>query len=124
MRSPSARFLKDTVVVHAPGTGKDAQNTPTMNAPGAPGSPLACSVQEVRRGLGTSEADGMAPYGVAQYELLFDADPGVARARQLLEWTGHAGVAFGTPIPLFSTGAARPPHGLAARWTVSATRPT
>ena len=121
MRAPSTRLLRDVVIVSAPGTERDGNGGTLVNRPGDPGPALACSVQEVTTGKGTTYDPGPAPFGRVDHELAFASDPGIARSGQQITWTEHKGRALDPPRVLRSAGPARPPRGLGERWTASAT---
>jgi hypothetical protein len=116
-------LLSEIILVHAPASGTGAGGMPGL-APGAPGPPLRCSIQDaVTSGQSMTRDPGLdlTPFGVARYVLRFDGDPGVIQADQLLVWTGNYWGPLATPIELLSEGPAQPPHGAAGGFIVCAT---
>lgn len=116
-------MFPDTVIVYAPIPGVDIDGGPTMTR-GTP-TTLAAAVQRVTSTSAESKRQELYQgtiAGEACYNVLFPDDPGILHADVPMDWVANSGGAFATPIALSPQGAAEPPGGLMARWTVSAVR--
>lgn len=85
------------------------------------GTSHACFVQAPRTSGTTQAHYGAVPFGATLYELLFASDPGVDAVGRAITWTHNAAGALDAPIRLAADGPARPPGGLRAQWSCSAT---
>jgi hypothetical protein len=123
---PSPRLFPDTVVVYPRVAGQDVDGGATDSD--GTGVAFAASVQRVTSTGNASKRE--EPYqegtiaGIADYNVLFNADvTGIVTTPDVrMRWTKHAGVDLPAPVLMTSLGAAEPPGGLMARWTVSAKR--
>jgi hypothetical protein len=117
VRPISARLLVDAVEVLPPDYGQDADAGEAQ----ADGPPVVFQVavqawDATITGARREPVDD-TPAGRTHYRILSAAGIGVATADVRIRWTHRNGVALASPVLMTTTGAERPPVGIAGRWT-------